>query len=112
MRYKTIGGGGGQGGGENNMYCDSTELVRGLTATSGEVTNHIRAVTKMQLTCARPAGIPNGYDSGSTVTLGGPDKNNSTSSLLVCPGRQVATGIYGRKGKWLDQIGLVCGDLP
>jgi len=111
-QLKDVGGGGGSGGTLNSLLCDSTEVVTALFATSGMVTDHIRAITKIRFDCIRPAAVPSGNITGATLALGGPNKKNSTDLDMFCPVGQVATGIYGRAGKWLDQIGLICNKLP
>ena len=101
---------GGDGGDNKNTLCSKGEAVLGISATSGMLTGHIRGVTELSFLCGTPAGDSGGSVSGSTP-IGGPNKPNSIKAFLKCPRGLVATGIYGRSGKWLDQIGLICNKL-
>lgn len=100
---------GGSGGGATNALCNKREAAWGLKATSGMLTGHIRGVTRIELGCGSSSG--NGDQLYGTRQIGGPDKPDATSSQLTCPRGTVATGIFGRAGKWLDQIGLICNDI-
>lgn len=101
---------GGGGGGPHRLWCYKNTAVRGLMVNHGMVTDHTRAVVGLQLVCGSPDGrggpIEQAYARYFNET-----KPRSVWTTLSCPPGLVATGIFGRSGQWLDQIGLVC-DTP
>ncbi len=99
---------GGPGGGPKRLFCYKNTAVRGLRVTDGMLTDHIRGVTGIDLVCGSPDGR-GGPVNQAYGSFRAPNKPNSNSQTLSCPTGQIATGIYGRSGKWVDQIGLVCG---
>ena len=99
---------GGTGGEPKRLWCYKNAAVRAIIVQSGKVTDKTRAVTSIRLVC----GTRDGLGAPTPSVYGdyfAPQKPDNRTERLTCPSGQVATGIYGRSGKWLDQIGLVCG---
>ena len=102
---------GGNGGGEASVLCANKQNPYEMGVISGMVTERIRAVTSLQFRCGpTPPGSPD--DVSYTPNAGGPDKPSWHKSLLRCPVGLVPTGVFGRSGKWVDQIGLICDNPP
>lgn len=101
---------GGPGGGKTEILCPSGSNIVSMRVSSGMLTSHIRGVTQLLLACGN-AG-PSGKSMVAAGPLGGPDKPKLHRTELLCAPGQVALGVIGRSGKWLDQIGLICGPVP
>lgn len=97
---------GGTGGGPRELVCPiEAPLVTGMRIeVDGEAT---RIVNGIQLFCGTtigPAMIP-------SPSFEGPVAGRPSWDERRCPAGQVAAGIDGRSGIWLDAVGLVC-DQP
>lgn len=102
---------GGSGGGPRRIACDRNTAVRGLRVEHGMVTDRTRTVTGIELVCGSPDGRGPWLPQAHTAVYS-PSKPKSRVDRLDCPPGLVATGIFGRSGQWLDQIGLVCDRSP
>lgn len=102
---------GGGGGAPRRIACDRNAAVRGLLVEHGMVTDKTRAVTGVELICGSPDGRGAPLSQPNLFAYS-PAKPKSIDVRLACPAGQVATGIFGRSGQWLDQIGLICGRSP
>lgn len=60
-----------------------------------------------------PSGADNRFRPGDPVFTRGPAGGTagSPAPLLQCPAGFAATGLYGRSGKRLDMLGLVCSQI-
>jgi hypothetical protein len=105
---QTFGGG---GGGPRRIACDRNAAVRGLQVEHGMATDKTRVVTGVELICGKPDGSGGPLSQPNLVAYS-PAKPKSIDVRLSCPPGQVATGVFGRSGQWLDQIGLVCDRSP
>jgi hypothetical protein len=50
-----------------------------------------------------------GYKPSPNYVTGDPGSSNRQYTSQRCPAGQVAVGIHGRSGIWLDAMGLICG---
>jgi hypothetical protein len=70
-----------------------------------------------QATPAYPSAVFDGPAAVSSqpllpgVTIGGAPIRTA-GNFQACPAGQIATGVNGRSGKWLDAMGLICGPPP
>lgn len=101
---------GGTGGVPLSIHCGGGQPIVEMKVTSGMLTDHIRGITALQLVCAN-GGI-NGKINVQSREIGGPDKPKTHRTELACNAGSIVRGITGRSGKWLDQIGIVCGPPP
>jgi hypothetical protein len=106
---------GGPGGGIQRVLCPTTTpIVTGMyVQTDGD---EDKTINNIHLFCGRavieqtPAGNP-------SAIFDAPYRYPKTPTFLQesgsqrCPGGQVAVGVHGRAGKYLDAIGLIC-DAP
>ncbi|HEV7522626.1 MAG TPA: hypothetical protein VGP89_16095 [Candidatus Angelobacter sp.] len=113
---------GGAGGHIERLLCPAkTPIVLGMDiAAEGVntiVVNNIhlycgQAVTAQTLQ-AYPSAIfdaPGYTPSPAWLGVGiGGDPAHLRGGHQVCPAGQVAVGLHGRSGKWLDAMGLICG---
>ncbi|MEP6634546.1 MAG: hypothetical protein ABJA62_10090 [Luteimonas sp.] len=116
---------GGLGGGITNIVCPGDKpIVTGMfVAAEGVdtvIVNNIHLfcgeATTTQVASDFPAAVfdaPAYKASDAVLGIGSggsqPYRDNNTQH---CPGGQVAVGVHGRSGKWLDAIGLICGAPP
>jgi hypothetical protein len=102
---------GGSGGTQLQIFCFyNGYAVRGLTVGHGEFSP--RVVNAIKLRCGTADGLgatstndPSGSRHGRT--LGG-QRYDQTD----CPQGEVAVGIYGRVGLYVDALGLICAPAP
>ncbi len=114
---------GGPGGRIERLLCpDSTPIVIGMdVAAEGAdtvVVNNIHLYCGQAVASQTPAAYPSaifdapGYRP-SPGAFGFTGKHARLSSgPQRCPDGQVAIGTHGRSGKWLDAMGLICGEPP
>ena len=115
---------GGPGGRQAWVVCPaSTPIVLGIDVTSeGTRTitvNNIhlfcgQAVSAAQTPAAQPSAIfdaPDAVEEDMTFFGGVPDSVKRYGSSQRCPPGQVAVGVHGKSGVWLDSMGLIC-DMP
>jgi len=109
---------GGAGGDMQRLLCPArTPVVIGIDVKSEgvtEVVNNIHLfcgqVVAEQAVDAYPSAILDAPEyTGAAGVMGQFSSRNQGS--LRCPANQIATGIHGRSGKWLDAMGLIC-DAP
>ena len=116
---------GGSGGGPRQLRCPSqTPAVLGLdVGAEGEATiivNNIHLFCGLPLPNQRPPEYPSAVFDGPAAVAGRPTFPSllgrapilKSGDFQVCPAGQIATGINGRSGAWLDAVGLVCGAPP
>lgn len=113
---------GGPGGAFAQVVCpDKTPIVAGLKIGSEGV--HTETVNSLHLFCGR-AATSQKLSSYPTVLFDAPWKRQHDLGPLrgsdpvlqhwdteQCPVGLAAVGVNGRFGKWLDAVGLVCGEL-
>ena len=112
---------GGPGGGNRRLVCPpSSPIVIGLqVVASGRWTVTVAGIDLycgQALLGAQPPYIgPQVFFHGPVSTLGGFYKQGEAPTFRTgnerCPKGQVAIGVHGTSGKWLDAIGLIC-DVP
>ena len=107
---------GGNGGGPRQLLCPrDTPIVTGMFV--GWEGKEIYTVNNIHLFCGVAATIqtlsefPAAVFDGPEEERGGalapfPVRDEATQR---CPTSLVAVGISGRSGKWLDEVGLICG---
>lgn len=107
---------GGAGGAVQRLVCpQKTPVVIGIDVVSEgatEVVNSIHLfcgqVVATQVADPYPSAIldASGYTDGRGLMA--PFSSIGGGSMR-CPQDQVAIGVHGRSGKWLDAMGLICG---
>ncbi len=116
---------GGMGGGLANIVCPSDKpIVTGMFVAAEGVDTVI--VNNIHLFCGEAATTQVASDYPASV-FDAPAYKASDAMLGIgsggsqpyrdgntehCPGGQVAVGVHGRSGIWLDAIGLICGAPP
>ena len=109
---------GGSGGGVQQLLCPSrTPVVIGVDVAAEGVTmvvNNIHLfcgqVVAAQMADAYPSAILDAPNYNGTRGFLG-KFSGATSGSQRCPGDQIAVGVHGRYGVWLDAMGLIC-DVP
>lgn len=113
---------GGPGGSIQRLLCpSSTPIVIGMDIGSEGI--HDITVNNIYLFCGQavaeqtaegyPSAIfdaPRAQPDEGVLGIGSQDLSIQTGSQR-CPDGQVATGLHGRTGVWVDAIGLIC-DVP
>jgi hypothetical protein len=114
---------GGTGGRTEPLMCpSSTPVVTGLyVAAEGETTvivNTIHLYCGLASDTQAPAGeYPSAVFNGPTIKgvkfsfpayVG--KENHFRGARHDCPSGQVAVGVHGRYGVWLDEVGLICDE--
>lgn len=119
----TAGWHGGPGGGIQRLMCPaSTPIVIGIDVAAEGVdhiiVNNIHVFCGLavndQVPAANPSAIfdaPGYTPSRGTFGLGGGRTAGVRTGTQRCPAGQVAIGVHGRYGVWLDAMGLIC-DAP
>jgi hypothetical protein len=111
---------GGRGGMEQEVYCDPGEAITsiGLVHTRGNALKR-QYVNTISIGCGRGGQRSRCISSGEgcggilkreRVGLVGSDPR--PLDVLTCPGGELATGIQGRSGNYVDAIGLICAPPP
>lgn len=119
---------GGGGGGVADFYCDRSSVITGMIAEPAP--NQWSSVAMMDPWCA-PASNPTRRSAGTGPEHFGKgiadrrieaetDPNVGTSVSItydmsrmpICRSGDVAVGIYGAAGNYLDRIGLICAPAP
>ena len=116
---------GGPGGSPVQLWCPrNAPAVLGLdVAAEGAdtvVVNNVHLYCGLPISHQDPPASPSAvFDGPSAVQskpiipiLVGGSPILKSQDHQVCPAGQIATGVYGRAGKWLDAMGLVCGAPP
>ncbi len=102
---------GGPGGGLLRLLCPAdTPIVIGLdVAAQGQRTV---VVHNIHMFCGRAVAAQSAAPNPSAVFDGnGSEHPHLLSQSERCPAGQVAVGMHGRSGVWLDAMGLIC-DAP
>ncbi|TVU30792.1 hypothetical protein EJB05_22433, partial [Eragrostis curvula] len=89
---RTIGPWGGSGGDENTIYLGLSELVKGVSGTSGSHENHI-VITSLKIVT-------------NTRTYGPFGRPQDDAFSAPVPGNASIVGFFGRSGDCLDSIGV------
>ncbi|MGH8263090.1 MAG: hypothetical protein ACRET4_06410 [Steroidobacteraceae bacterium] len=95
-------------------YCPNGSVVQVLTITSLSSDN--RLIANLYLTCHFVEG--NGPDTDIQFGEDGVVNRSSLATTFVasvqqeCPSNELAVGLHGRSGLFIDAIGLVCGPAP
>ena len=105
---------GGPGGGNRVLLCPKDNpIVTGVhVAARGQ---HFITVSTIALYCgqaiAGQTGILGPRHSSPTPApmVGHDEPEQKFSGALHCPTGEVAVGLLGRSGSWLDSVGLICG---
>jgi hypothetical protein len=86
--------------GVNTVTVNNIHLYCGLAAPSQQLDENPSAIFD----------APKASGSSAVLGFGGSTVSN-TSAFQRCPEGQVAVGVHGRSGEWIDAIGLIC-DAP
>jgi hypothetical protein len=111
---------GGPGGRVQSLLCPAaTPIVIGLDIVAEGVDTIV--VNNIHLFCGRavpsqtlqpyPSAVFDGPLAKESINIGVDGSRRSFSSHQECPSGQLAVGIHGRSGVWLDSMGLIC-DAP
>jgi hypothetical protein len=87
------------------QMCSANEIVVGFTGRSGI------ALDQVAFECAPwafdvEAGV---FSMGASVTLTAAGGDGGSAYTVPCPPGQLARGVEGRSGEWVDAFGLICG---
>ena len=102
---------GGPGGGIQRVLCPAvTPIVLGIDVESEGT--HVKSINNIHLFCgdavAAPS-IPNAPSAIFDAPFRYPEsKQTQHWESQRCPGGQVAVGVHGRAGEYLDAMGLIC----
>ena len=119
--FARVGWTGGQGGTPQEVYCAPGEAVTGLglAHTRGrglkrEYVNSVDLLCQQRQRAERCISSGEGCGPLSSVTRGTivQTVHDYQYDRLLCPPNEMATGIQGRSGAFVDAIGLICGPLP
>lgn len=106
---------GGQGGGPQEGYCPSDRYVSGIKFGFTRDGTRPKFVDFVELTCRPVASGPANkicLHSGEGCWSRHPTSRSVIAANQVCPAGEAATGIHGRRGAFLDALGLICGPRP
>ena len=105
---------GGTGGHVERLLCPtSTPVVISVAVgasgtvedTSTVVLSAIHLFCGQAVAAQKPAALPSAvFDAPGSTGVG-----TFVGAPQVCPAGQVAVGVHGRAGTWVDAIGLICG---
>jgi hypothetical protein len=111
---------GGTGGSIKRVLCPTEQpIVTGMEVRAEGVdtvvVNNIHLFCGLAATNQNPSEFPSAvFDapaySPSRGFLGHGDSAHTAGGTQRCPTGQVAVGVHGRSGIWLDAIGLICGE--
>jgi hypothetical protein len=94
---------GGSGGGPSSGSCANNQIMTAQVLGGG---TWVREVGAQCSTATRLKNATGGFD--STLSPLGMD---GTVSTTACPAGYAITGLYGRAGSWVDQLGFKCKKL-
>ena len=108
---------GGSGGGVTSVVCTKyrpvvTGMIVAYEGVDTEVVNNIHLFCGVAAATQEAGNSPSAvfnapdYDPGSGSFSGG------GGGTQHCPAGQVAVGLHGRSGIWLDAMGLICAAAP
>jgi hypothetical protein len=105
---------GGPGGRGVSLLCPSSApIVTGMDVAA-EGVDHI-IVNNIHLYCGEASAVQR-QQSSPSAAFDAPNYSSSSGSFKgfvqehqLCPSGEVAIGLNGRSGTWVDAIGLVCG---
>ena len=119
--FARVGWTGGQGGTPQEVYCAPGEAVTGigLAHTRGrglerEYVNSVNLMCQQRQKMDRCISSGEGCGALRSVTRGTivQTVHDYKYDRLVCPSNEMATGIQGRSGVFVDAIGLICAPPP
>lgn len=119
--FARVGWTGGRGGTPQEVYCAPGEAVTGvgLAHTRGrglkrEYVNSVDLLCQQRQRAERCISSGEGCGPLSSVRKGTivQTVHDYQYDRLVCPSNEMATGIQGRSGIYVDAIGLICGPPP
>lgn len=97
------GGSGGDPFGSTGQFCPKNALVTGMRVWK----DHNNIVNSFILRCT---SMTDGTNTWTTMQAGGEAINDPVK--ILCKKDEIGTGIYGRAGSLIDNIGLLCADNP
>lgn len=101
---------GGIGGGRASVICPGARPIVVGIDVAAEGVNTV-TVNNIHLFCAE-AVAPRPLEANPSAIFDAPQASRIVSSASQrCPEGQIAVGVHGRSGEWLDAIGLIC-DAP
>jgi hypothetical protein len=112
---------GGTGGGPQEAYCESNQAVTGIalahTRGNGLPRQYINTVGMLcnhQITVDRCISSGEGCGPIAPTMRGTLVKTSHDYQydVINCPASEIATGIQGRSGSYVDAIGLICARPP
>jgi hypothetical protein len=89
--------------------CPADQIVVGFSGRSGAFVDGLAVVCAHWIVQATGAAYALSEDSVTTLTYAG-GAGGDAFGLESCPSGQMATGIAGRSGFWLDHFGLLCSE--
>jgi hypothetical protein len=96
----------GGGGGAFNGHVTPPAVIYGVQVNSGRLVDRI---TFYYYQPSRPDNIYAG-EATASVTFGGNGGAN-INPVFVCPTNQGVIGLRGASGKYVDRIGVICGNV-
>lgn len=103
---------GGTGGHVVRLLCPtSTPIVIAFTGSVTATDENTTVLSRIHLYCGQAiaAQKPAEFPSAVFDTPGSEVAGNFGLAQQVCPSGQVAVGVHGRAGNFLDAVGLICG---
>ncbi|TIV84211.1 MAG: SH3 domain-containing protein [Mesorhizobium sp.] len=97
------GGSGGDPFGSAGQFCPKNALVTGMRVWK----DHNNMVNSFTLRCT---SMTDGTNTWTTMQAGGEAINDPVK--ILCKKDEIGTGIYGRSGSLIDNLGLLCADNP
>jgi hypothetical protein len=107
QRYPNIIGVSG-GGEDQSRKCPDGFVIRGAELVT--LTSANQLLDRFEFECTsftdpKPGGPRIAFTSGD-------DRGGPSSGWLFCPDGELATGLHGRSGLFIDRVGLVCDVTP
>lgn len=97
---------GGRGGEQAIAYCVNAPLINALYVQKTRTETPF--VDALQLWCRDKSGQVR----EDAIFNGAGEIGGSDGALLQCPYDQVAVGLHGRAGDFVDAVGLICAPAP
>jgi hypothetical protein len=103
---------GGPGGGIRGVFCPaSTPIVIGIDVQGEGARTY--TVNNIHLFCGLAVTTAQSHPDLPSAIFDAPQIPRNPGVLgyqrADCPAGQVAIGVHGRSGEWLDSVGLICG---
>ena len=105
---------GGGGGGPGQLFCPVGQIptALGLEFNTGPFVATVGAACRDAVTDALGKFVEIGTRPNGEPTVPVQDQPRLALVFSSCPGGEVAVGIHGRSGSFVDALGLICGPRP